>query len=209
MRIGTPLFPGSVKVMLLGAGELGKEVVIELQRLGVEVIASIATPHAPGDAGGAPVPRDRHDRSRRAPRGGRARAAAPARARDRGDRDRRARRARGGRAATVIPTARAARLTMDREGIRRLAAEELGLPTSRYRFADTLDELARRVADARAALRREAGDVLLGQGPVRGPRRRGRCRARLGLRADRRAAPAPVASSSRRFDRTSTTRSRC
>ena len=57
----------------------------------------------------------------------------------------------------VIPTARAARLTMDREGIRRLAAEELGLPTSPYRFADSLDECrAAAMAPPRPASRPEA-----------------------------------------------------
>ena len=67
----------------------------------------------------------------------------------------------------VIPTARAARLTMDREGIRRLAAEELGLATSPYRFADTLDGLPGRRRRDRPAVRRQAGDELVRQGPER------------------------------------------
>ena len=58
----------------------------------------------------------------------------------------------------VIPTARAARLTMDREGIRRLAAETLGVPTSRYEFADTLARVRRSGREDRHAVRRQAGD---------------------------------------------------
>jgi phosphoribosylglycinamide formyltransferase 2 len=71
----------------------------------------------------------------------------------------------------VIPTARAARLTMDREGIRRLAAETLGLPTSPYRFVDTQADYRAAVARHRPALRGEAGDVVLGQGPEHGAQR--------------------------------------
>ena len=70
---------------------------------------------------------------------------------------------------TVIPTARAARLTMDREGIRRLAAEELGLATSPYRFADTKDEFLAACPGRGFPLRDQAGHVLFGQGPKRGP----------------------------------------
>ena len=142
MRFGTPLTPGAVKVMLLGAGELGKEVIIALQRLGVEVIAVDRYPHAPGhqvahrfhvvdmtDAGAlrAVVELERPhfivpeieaiatDELRRIEDAG---------------------------IATVIPTARATQLTMNREGIRRLAAEELKLPTSAYAFAQSADEVA-------------------------------------------------------------------
>ena len=66
-----------------------------------------------------------------------------------------------------MPTARAARLTMDREGIRRLAAEKLRLRTSPYRFADTEREYRARRARARHAVRREAGDELVRQRPER------------------------------------------
>ena len=68
--------------------------------------------------------------------------------------------------ATVIPTARAAQLTMNREGIRRLAAEELGLPTSPYAFASRPRSWRERRGPDRLSLLREAGDVLLRQGPV-------------------------------------------
>jgi phosphoribosylglycinamide formyltransferase 2 len=70
--------------------------------------------------------------------------------------------------AEVIPTARAANLTMNREGIRRLAAEELGLPTSPYAFADSLAELQAAIDGGRhwLPLHRQAGDVLVRQGPV-------------------------------------------
>ena len=143
--IGTPCSPGATRVLLLGAGELGKEVVIELQRLGVEVIAA-------DRYGGAPAMQVAH-RSRVLDMldAGALRAlvleerpalivpeieaiATPALValEDEGFR--------------VIPTARAARLTMDREGIRRLAAEQLGLATSPYRFADTVDDYRSAVA---------------------------------------------------------------
>jgi phosphoribosylglycinamide formyltransferase 2 len=143
MRIGTPLSPSATKVMLLGAGELGKEVTIELQRLGVEVIAVDRYADAPaqqvahrayvidmtdGAAIRALVLKERPhfvvpeieaiatDELVRIESDGLAR---------------------------VIPTAMAAHITMNRERIRRLAAEELGLPTSRYAFASTLEELRR------------------------------------------------------------------
>ncbi len=87
----------------------------------------------------------------------------------------------------VIPTARAARLTMDREGIRRLAAETLGLPTSPYRFCDSLAELQAAIdcPGHRLPLHRQAGDEQLGQGPEQDRRPR-RCATRLGLRDGRR-----------------------
>ena len=142
MRLGTPLSPSATRVMLLGAGELGKEVIIALQRLGVEVIAVDRYANAPG-----------HQVAHRAYVTDMSDAAAL-------------------RAlieaekphwvvpeieaiatevlleieaiglAKVIPTARAANLTMNREGIRRLAAETLNLPTSPYVFADSLAELS-------------------------------------------------------------------
>jgi phosphoribosylglycinamide formyltransferase 2 len=147
VRIGTPLTPGATKVMLLGAGELGKEVIIALQRLAVEVIAVDRYAHAPGhhvahrwhvidmtdpEALRAVVERERPhlvvpeiealatDELVRIEADG---------------------------LAEVIPTARAARLTMNREGIRRLAAEELGLPTSRYRFAESAEAVRAAAAD--------------------------------------------------------------
>ena len=141
MEIGTPLSQTALRVMLLGAGELGKEVIIALQRLGVEVIAVDRYENAPG-----------HQVAHRAHVISMTDGAA---LRDLIERERPHLivpeieaiatdtlveiEAEG--LAEVIPTARAARLTMNREGIRRLAAEELGLPTSPYRFADSLAEL--------------------------------------------------------------------
>ncbi len=141
-RIGTPLSPSAVKVMLLGAGELGKEVTIELQRLGVEVIAV-------DRYGNAPAQQVAH----------RAYVIAmtdPAALRAVVERERpqlivpeieaiatdELARIEAEGLAIVIPTARAVQLTMNREGIRRLAAEELGLPTSPYAFAASAGELA-------------------------------------------------------------------
>jgi len=145
MHIGTPLSPSATKVMLLGSGELGKEVVIALQRLGVEVIAVDRYANAPGHQ----VAHRAHviamtdgPALRRLIEQERPHLVVPeieAIATDvlvAIERD---------RIAEVIPTARAAQLTMNREGIRRLAAETLGLPTSPYRFADSLDELQRAI----------------------------------------------------------------
>ncbi|RJG06167.1 formate-dependent phosphoribosylglycinamide formyltransferase [Noviherbaspirillum cavernae] len=140
-RLGTPLSPSATKVMLLGSGELGKEVIISLQRLGVEVIAVDRYENAPG-----------HQVAHRAHvidmTDGAALAALIAQ--EKPDlvvpeieaiaTPTLVELEKAGK-VTVIPTARAAWLTMNREGIRRLAAEELGLPTSPYRFADSLDEL--------------------------------------------------------------------
>ncbi|HUD51342.1 formate-dependent phosphoribosylglycinamide formyltransferase [Parvibaculum sp.] len=141
MRIGTPLTKGATRVMLLGSGELGKEVAIELQRYGAEVIAVDRYANAPaqqvahrahviqmtdGAALRALVEKERPhlivpeieaiatDELAKIEAEG---------------------------LAEVIPTARAAQLTMNREGIRRLAAEELGLPTSPYAFAASAEEL--------------------------------------------------------------------
>ncbi|ALO45978.1 formate-dependent phosphoribosylglycinamide formyltransferase [Pseudohongiella spirulinae] len=138
-RIGTPLASDATRIMLLGSGELGREVVIELMRLGCEVIAVDRYAHAPamqvahrshvinmldGAAVRALVEQERPhlivpeieaiatDELVRLENEG----------------------------WHVIPTARAAQLTMNREGIRRLAAEELGLSTSPYRFAASHDE---------------------------------------------------------------------
>jgi phosphoribosylglycinamide formyltransferase 2 len=127
--------------MLLGSGELGKEVIISLQRLGIEVIAVDRYPNAPG-----------HQVAHRAHvidmTDGAALAALIERERphlvvpeiEAIATDTLAELEAAGK-ITCIPTARAAQLTMNREGIRRLAAEELGLATSPYRFASSLDEL--------------------------------------------------------------------
>ncbi len=139
VTIGTPLQPSAFKVLLLGSGELGKEVVISLQRLGVEVHAADRYNHAPAmqvahyaytlnmaDATALKqliqdvqpnliVPEIE---------------AIATQVLVEIEQD---------NIATVIPSAKAVNLTMNREGIRRLAAEELGLPTSAYRFADTLE----------------------------------------------------------------------
>lgn len=139
--LGTPLSDNATKVMLLGSGELGKEVLIALQRLGVETIAVDRYDNAPGQQVAhhartitmsdpaqlkALIERERPDwvvpeiEAIATPMLQELEAAGVVR---------------------VIPNARAARLTMDREGIRRLAAETLGLPTSPYVFCDSLQEL--------------------------------------------------------------------
>jgi phosphoribosylglycinamide formyltransferase 2 len=141
VRIGTPLSPGATRVLLLGAGELGKEVIIALQRLGVEVIAADRYANAPGQQ----VAHRAHVLNMADPLALRALIekerphlvvpeieAIATEALLQVERD---------GLATVIPSARAAHLTMNREGIRRLAAEELGLPTSPYRFASSLAEV--------------------------------------------------------------------
>jgi phosphoribosylglycinamide formyltransferase 2 len=137
--LGTPLTASATKILLLGSGELGKEVAIEAQRLGVEVVAVDRYPHAPA----MQVAHRCHVVSmldaaalRRIIEEEKPDFVVPeieAIATD----ELLALEAEG---VTVIPTARAARLTMNREGIRRLAAEELGLATSPYRFADTREE---------------------------------------------------------------------
>ena len=142
MRLGTPLSPSAIKVMLLGSGELGKEVAIELQRLGCEVIAVDRYADAPAMA----VAHRSHVVAMTEPAALRAVVEAErphlivpeieAIATD----ELAAIEAAG--LATVIPTARAAQLTMNREGIRRLAAEALGLPVSAYAFASSEAELA-------------------------------------------------------------------
>ena len=139
--LGTPLTGAATRVLLLGAGELGKEVIIALQRLGVEVIAADRYADAPGhqvahrahvlDMADPAELRRLVERERPHYVVPEIEAIATATLLDI---------EREG-LATCIPTARAAHLTMNREGIRRLAAEELGLPTSPYRFADSLDEL--------------------------------------------------------------------
>jgi len=151
LSIGTPLSPQATRVLLLGSGELGKEVAIELQRFGVEVIAADRYADAPamqvahrshvldmldGAAIRALIEKEKphlivpeieaiHTETL-----------------VQLEREF----AEQGSATRVIPTARAARLTMDREGIRRLAAETLELPTSPYRFVDTREEYQDAVA---------------------------------------------------------------
>jgi len=139
--IGTPLSPHATKVMLLGSGELGKEVLIALQRLGVETIAVDRYDNAPGHQVA------HHPRTITMSDPAQLKAliesekphlvvpeieaiATPM-----------LEQLEAAGIVRVIPTARAARLTMDREGIRRLAAETLGLPTSPYVFCDSLEEL--------------------------------------------------------------------
>lgn len=141
MKLGTPLSSSAVRVMLLGAGELGKEVVIALQRLGVEVIAVDRYANAPGHQvahRAHVIPMTDGAALRALVEAERPHLIVPeieAIATDMlGEIE-------VAGLAEVIPTARATRLTMNREGIRRLAAEELGLPTSPYRFADSLEEL--------------------------------------------------------------------
>ena len=141
MKLGTPLSASATRVMLLGCGELGKEVIIALQRLGCEVIGVDRYANAPGmqvahrshvitmTDGAALRALIEWERPHFVVPEIEAIATASLLDIEREG------------LATVIPSARAAHLTMNREGIRRLAAEELGLPTSRYRFADSLAEL--------------------------------------------------------------------
>ncbi len=137
--LGTPLQSSAFKVLLLGSGELGKEVVISLQRLGVEVHAADRYDHAPA----MQVAHFSYTLNMADPTELKAlienikphlivpeiEAIATQVLVDIEEQN----------IATVIPSAKAVNLTMNREGIRRLAAEELGLPTSAYRFADTLE----------------------------------------------------------------------
>ena len=141
ISLGTPLSPTATRVMLLGSGELGKEVIIALQRLGCETIAVDRYSNAPG-----------HQVAHRAHVIAMTDAAALRRLIEQErphivvpEIEAIATEAlvdiEAAGLAEVIPTARAAQLTMNREGIRRLAAETLKLPTSAYRFAGSLDEL--------------------------------------------------------------------
>ena len=140
MVIGTPLLKGSVKFLLLGSGELGKEVVIEAQRLGVECIAVDRYQNAPAmqvahksyvidmkdyDALMAVIEREEPDYIVPEIEAINTDALIDA------EKD----------GYTVIPTAEATKITMNRELIRRLAAEKLGLRTAKYAFADSLEEL--------------------------------------------------------------------
>lgn len=146
VQLGTPLSPSATRVLLLGSGELGKEVAIELQRLGVEVVAVDSYAGAPA----MQVAHRAHVVDMLDPAALRAvidlehphivvpevEAIATAVLAD-VEAD----------GVRVVPTARATQLTMNREGIRRLAAEELGLPTSPFRFVDTEAELASATAE--------------------------------------------------------------
>lgn len=141
MKIGTPLSENSTKVMLLGSGELGKEVIIALQRLGIEVIAVDRYPNAPGQqVAHRSYVIDMTDKNALIelissekphlviPEIEAIATEALAEIENKGK-------------CEVIPTARATQLTMNRKGIRSLAAEELELPTSQYAFADSLEQL--------------------------------------------------------------------
>jgi phosphoribosylglycinamide formyltransferase 2 len=139
--LGTPLSPTATKVMLLGSGELGKEVLIALQRLGVETIAVDRYDNAPGQQvahHARTIVMSDPEQLRALIEAERPMLVVPeieAIATPMLEQLE----AQG--LVRVIPTARAARLTMDREGIRRLAAETLRLPTSAYKFCDSLQEL--------------------------------------------------------------------
>ncbi len=139
VSIGTPLTDGATRLLLLGSGELGKEVALEAQRLGVEVIAADRYANAPamqvahrshvmdmldGEAIRSLIEQEKPHYV--VPEIEAIATAELERLEAEGQ--------------VVIPTARAARLTMDREGIRRLAAEELGLKVSPFRFADNEDQ---------------------------------------------------------------------
>jgi phosphoribosylglycinamide formyltransferase 2 len=140
VSIGTPLTPSATRVLLLGSGELGKEVAIELQRLGCEVIACDRYADAPamqvahrshvlsmldGDALRSVIELERPHLVVPEIEAIATDVLVELEA----------------EGLHVVPTARAANLTMNREGIRRFAAEDLGLPTSPYRFVDSAEEL--------------------------------------------------------------------
>lgn len=140
-RIGTPLSPSATRVLLCGCGELGKEVVIELQRLGCEVIGVDRYANAPAmqvahrahvidmlDGAALRAVIEKEQPHYIVPEIEAIATATLVELEAEG--------------VNVVPTARAAQLTMNREGIRRLAAEELGLPTSPYHFSDTYEDYA-------------------------------------------------------------------
>lgn len=144
--IGSVMTPAGCKALLLGSGELGKEVAIELQRLGVEVVACDKYPNAPamqvahrnhvfnmldGEKLRSIIEEEKPDHIIPEIEA----IATPMLVELEGE------------GFNVTPTARAARLTMNREGIRRLAAEELGLTTSPYRFASDYDEFCRAIEE--------------------------------------------------------------
>ena len=140
-RIGTPLSSSATRVLLCGCGELGKEVVIELQRLGCEVIGVDRYANAPAmqvahrsyvidmlDGAALRAVIEKEQPHYIVPEIEAIATATLVELEAEG--------------FNVVPTARAAQLTMNREGIRRLAAEELGLPTSPYHFSDTFEDYA-------------------------------------------------------------------
>lgn len=144
--LGTPLRPSATKVMMLGSGELGKEVVIELQRLGVEVIAVDRYENAPaqqvahraytismldGEALAKLIEKEKPDYI--VPEVEAIATATLVELEQDG--------------YNVIPTAKATQLTMNREGIRRLAAEVLGLKASPYRFVDNFSDFQQAIAE--------------------------------------------------------------
>ena len=144
--LGTPLRPSATKVMMLGSGELGKEVVIELQRLGVEVIAVDRYENAPaqqvahraytismldGEALARLIEQEKPDYI--VPEVEAIATATLVELEQAG--------------YNIIPTAKATQLTMNREGSRRLAAEELGLKTSPYRFVDNFSDFQQAIAE--------------------------------------------------------------
>ena len=144
--IGTPLSPSATRVLMCGSGELGKEVVIEFQRLGVEVVAVDRYPDAPAmqvahrshvvnmlDHSALRAVIERESPDLVVPEIEAIATGALVDLESEG--------------FNVVPTARAVHLTMNREGIRRLAAEELGLPTSPYRFAETREAYGRAVGE--------------------------------------------------------------
>jgi phosphoribosylglycinamide formyltransferase 2 len=148
MKIGTPLSSSATKVLLLGSGELGKEVAISLQRLGVEVVAVDRYEHAPAmqvahrshvidmtdaDQVWAVIKTERPDLI--VPELEAIATDALAEIESEG-------------LARIVPNARAIQLTMNREGIRQLAAVDLGLPTSNYAFAESFEQLQTAVEDS-------------------------------------------------------------
>lgn len=155
MKIGTPLTPSATKVMLLGSGELGKEVIIALQRFGAEVIAVDRYENAPGqqvahraytidmtDAVALKALIHKEKPHLIVPEIEALNTDALAEIEADG--------------FTIIPTVKAVQLTMNREGIRKLAAEELKLPTSPYAFADSLDALRASIHEPS-----KAGDLMM------------------------------------------------
>ncbi len=155
MKLGTPLSPSATKVMLLGSGELGKEVIIALQRFGVEVIAVDRYPNAPGhqvahraytidmtDSVALKALIEQEKPHFIVPEIEALNTDVLAEVETE-------------KLATVIPTVKAVQLTMNREGIRRLAAEELKLPVSPYAFA-------RSEAELHAAIHGDAGKAGIG-----------------------------------------------
>lgn len=162
-KIGSVMTPVGCKALLLGSGELGKEVAIELQRFGVEVIACDKYANAPamqvahrsyvfnmldGEALREVIEKEKPDHIIPEVEA----IATPVLVELEKE------------GYHVTPTARAAWLTMNREGIRRLAAEELGLPTSPYRFASTYEEFREAVATV-GTPRCQAYHELIGSRP--------------------------------------------